>query len=139
MNACCTGCSVPFSARPSIVVTLAPFLHHRERQARIDAAAVNQDGARAALAVIAALLGAGQIEMIAQGIEKRGPRCDAQLALHAVDRDRDCDFPGHRRAPLTISHGDRLRHCQLRSQEIRRSSKRRRVRYFEPGVPGRHT
>jgi hypothetical protein len=48
---------------------LRAILHHREREAGIDAAAVNQNGAGAALAVVAALLGSGEIEIKAQRVE----------------------------------------------------------------------
>ena len=45
-----------------------------ERQARIDAPAVDQHRAGAALAAVAALLGAGEIEPLAQQVEQRYPR-----------------------------------------------------------------
>ena len=48
----------------------------RQRQARQHAAALDQDGAGAALAVVAALLGAGKTDMLAQGVEHRGARID---------------------------------------------------------------
>jgi hypothetical protein len=41
------------------------FLHDSQCQAGIDPPPVDQNGARAALSVIAALLGAGQVEMVA--------------------------------------------------------------------------
>ena len=50
----------------------------REHQAGVDAAAVEQDGAGAALAVVAALLGAGQIEVLAQGVEQGGAVVDVE-------------------------------------------------------------
>ena len=46
----------------------------REREARIDAAAVDNDCARAALAAVAALLGSGQVQPFAEKIEKRDAR-----------------------------------------------------------------
>ena len=45
-----------------------------EREAGIDAPAVDQDGAGAALAAVAALLGAGQVEALAQEVEQRDAR-----------------------------------------------------------------
>lgn len=42
-----------------------PLVHHSERQARVDPLAVDVDGAGAALAVIAAFLGAGQVKIFA--------------------------------------------------------------------------
>ena len=55
---------------------LGAVLHDRERQAGIDPPPVDQHRAGAALAVIAALLGAGQVEMVAQRVEQRRPRRD---------------------------------------------------------------
>ena len=64
---------------------LRAVLHDRERQAGIDAPAVNQHGAGAALAVIAALFCAGEVEMIAQCVEQRRPRRNREFGLGAVD------------------------------------------------------
>ena len=50
---------------------LRAVVHDGERQARVDAPPVDQHGARAALAVIAAFLRAGQVEMLAQQVEQR--------------------------------------------------------------------
>src|SRR5258708_6834041 len=44
---------------------LGAIVHDRKRQARIDAPSVNQYGAGAALALIAAFLRAGQVEALA--------------------------------------------------------------------------
>ena len=55
------------------------FLHHRERQAGVDAAAVDEHGAGAALAAVAALLGAGQAGVFAQRIEQRDARLEHQF------------------------------------------------------------
>ena len=74
MNACCSGCSAPSRASPSTVVTLGAILHDCQRQAGIDAAVIDQHRAGAALPVIAALLGAGEIEMVAQRVQQRYPR-----------------------------------------------------------------
>ena len=51
-------------------------VHHRQRQARVDPATVDDDRAGAALAVVAALLGAGQVQVFAQRIEQRGARVE---------------------------------------------------------------
>jgi hypothetical protein len=45
-------------------------------------------GAGAALAVIAALLGAGQIEMVAQRVQQSRPRRKLELPFDAVDGQR---------------------------------------------------
>ncbi len=55
-----------------MVVMLVAFVHHGERQAGIDPPPVDHHGAGAALAVVAALLGAGQVQVLAQGVEQRG-------------------------------------------------------------------
>ena len=75
---------------------LAAVLHHGEREARIDAPPVEQHRAGAALAVVATLLGSGQVEMVAQGIEQRGPRRDFELPLHAIDDQANAQLAGRR-------------------------------------------
>ena len=60
---------------------LGAVLHDGEREAGIDAPSVDQDRAGAALAVVAAFLGAGEVEMVAQRIEQGRPRRDGQLAF----------------------------------------------------------
>ena len=90
MKACCIGCSAPSAAaRPSIVVTGRPCAADRQRQAGEDAPAVDEDGAGAALAVVAALLGAGQAEMLAQRVEQRRADVERQAVLLAVDPQGD--------------------------------------------------
>src|SRR5215470_9672733 len=44
-------------------------LHDRQRQARIDALPINQNGARAALAVVTAFFSAGEAKAFAKGVE----------------------------------------------------------------------
>ena len=61
----------------------------RERQAAVRAAAVEQHGAGAALAVVAALLGAGEAEVLAQRVEQRGAGVELERARLAVDGERD--------------------------------------------------
>ena len=60
-------------------------MHDRERQAGNDAPAVQQDGAGAAGAQVAALLGAGEIEVLAQDVEQRLARIEVELPGFAVD------------------------------------------------------
>ena len=55
------------------------ILHHRQGQAGVDPDAVDQDGAGAALAVVAAFLGAGQIEVQAQQVQQRRPGRDREV------------------------------------------------------------
>jgi hypothetical protein len=60
-------------------------LHDRQGEAGVDPPAVGQDGAGPALAVVTALLGAGQAEVLAQGVQERHPRFQLQLVSGAVD------------------------------------------------------
>src|SRR5262249_24905536 len=71
-------------------------LHHRKGEAGIDPPPVRQHGAGAALPVIASLLGAGQIEMIAQCVEERGPWRNAEPPVGAVDVQRYRNLLWHR-------------------------------------------
>ena len=57
---------------------LVALVHHRERQAGVDPPAVDDHRAGAALAVVAALLGAGEMQVLAQRIEQRGAGVDLQ-------------------------------------------------------------
>ena len=61
----------------------------REDEARIDAHVIEQHGARAALADEAALLRAGQPEVVAQDLEERVVRLDLDAARAAVDGQLD--------------------------------------------------
>ena len=85
-------------------------VHHGKRQARVHALAVHMHRAGAALAVIAALLGAGQVQVFAQAIEQRGPRIDAQRIALAVylqgygnRSGRRCRFRLLRKRPVWLS------------------------------------
>ena len=89
MKACCSGCSALALRETFDRRDLRAVLHDREREARIDPPPVDQNGAGAALAVVAALLGAGEVEMETQRVEQRGPRRDGQLARDPVDMKRD--------------------------------------------------
>ena len=81
---------------------LGAVLHDGQRQAGIDAPAVDQHRAGAALAVVAALLGAGQVEVVAQRVEQGRPRRDLELRLDAVDGQRDRNFVRGRDSRLTV-------------------------------------
>ena len=61
----------------------------REELAGVDGSAVEQDGAGAALAAVAAALGAGEVELVAQGAQERPAMVDLQLAGLAVDVEGD--------------------------------------------------
>src|SRR6185503_8357296 len=69
---------------------------HREQQARVRPAPVHEDGAGAALAVVAALLRAGQAEPLAQQVEKGRARVELERVLLAVDAQADArDLGGY--------------------------------------------
>ena len=62
-----------------------------EGEAGVDAAAVDEDGAGAALAVVAAFLAAGEVEVFAEEIEQRGAGVDGEGAGLFVDGEGDGD------------------------------------------------
>lgn len=68
---------------------LAALLHHGQRETRVDPPAVDEDGAGAALAEVAAFLGAGQVQAIAQSVEEGRPHVDREAMLRAVHPERD--------------------------------------------------
>src|SRR5439155_25098537 len=64
-------------------------LHDGEREAGIDAPAVHQHRAGAALTMIAPLLGAAQRKMVPQGVEQRGPGHEIERVTDAIDDKMD--------------------------------------------------
>jgi hypothetical protein len=78
-----------FGSKPFDCRDLGAIFHASQCQAGIDPPSLDQDGAGAALAVIAALFRSGQVEAIAQRVQQRGPRRNGQLALGAVDKKGD--------------------------------------------------
>ena len=70
---------------------LAPLHEGSEREARFHALAVHQHRAGAALAEAAALLRAGQMQVLAQRIEQRGARIERQPMLGSVDAQHDIE------------------------------------------------
>ena len=92
MKACCNGCSVSPLASPSTVRIGLPLRLHREHQAGAHRLAVEDDGAGAADAVLAADMRAGLAAVVADRIDQRLARLDADVVLAAVDRQRDVDF-----------------------------------------------
>src|SRR5262249_58450232 len=76
----------------------AALARERERDAREHRLAVAHDGARAAVALVAALLAAGEAETVAQRLEQRGAGRDgarARVAVHAQAADPG-ECAGHR-------------------------------------------
>src|SRR4030081_3171975 len=51
---------------------LVAFMHHSEAEAGINSLTTNDDGAGATLTVVAALYGAGKLQMFAQRVEQSG-------------------------------------------------------------------
>ena len=78
-----------------------PVVHHRQRQARIDPHPVHQHRAGAALAVITALLGPAEPQVLAQEVEQRGAQADIDPV---IDKRADglvkTQFAG-----LAVEHG----------------------------------
>ena len=96
MKAACSGWSSLASGEALDRRDLAPLHERREREARLHALAVHQHRAGAALAEAAALLRAGQVQVLAQGIEQRGARVERQPVLRPVDAEHDVERSGRR-------------------------------------------
>ena len=80
MKAACTGCSAVAVGEALDGLDLGAVEADGEREAGVDPPAVDEDGAGAALAAVAALLGAGERQAVAQQVEEGHPR--------VVDLDR---------------------------------------------------
>ncbi|EGJ72900.1 putative xanthine dehydrogenase YagT iron-sulfur-binding subunit [Streptomyces sp. Tu6071] len=66
-----------------------------EDEAAVDAASADEHGARAALAVVAALLGAGEAEVFAQQVDERGAVVEGGNVVHgAVDTEGEVRVVG---------------------------------------------
>ena len=103
-NACWSGWSLPPCSMPSIVRDLGAVGLDGEHRARLGAAPVDVDGARAAVAGVAAGVGAGEPERVAQEVDEEEARLDVGLARLAVDGDRDV-LCRHRHAPMRERDG----------------------------------
>jgi hypothetical protein len=73
---------------------LAAVALHGERQAPVHPRAVDEHGARAAGALVAALLGAGEPDLLAQPVEQGGAGMHDRAHRAAVDPDGDVDVVG---------------------------------------------
>ena len=103
---------------------LGVLVHYRQGQAGIDAAAIHQNGAGAALAFVAALLGAGQPQTVPQGVKQGHARFDTQMVAFAVDGQRDRHGriqPSHPAAPIQDCPSQLLPIFAL-GEEIRRQA-----------------
>ena len=81
MNACCSGCSSSPFASPSTVRIWRALRLHREHQAGAHRLAVEQDRAGAADAVLAADMRPGLAAILADRIDQRAARLDADIVL----------------------------------------------------------
>ncbi len=81
---------------------LAPLGLDREHQAGAHRVAVDQHGAGAADAVLAAEMGAGEAAVLAERVGERAPRLDRDRVRRAVHRERDRP-PGHAAAFLSAA------------------------------------
>ena len=84
-----------------MVVTSRPCALGGQRQARQHAACRPPRRCRPARALVAALLGAGQAEVVAQRVEQRHPALQPQPPPGPVDTDRDLEL--HVGPPVTCS------------------------------------
>ena len=103
-NACCIGCRSSPSASPSTVSDLVPARLHGEHEARAHGLAVDQHRARAAHAVLAPEVGAGQAEVLAQEVGQRHAHLGGRLAVVRRSR-RSVDLVGHARSSCRPSRG----------------------------------
>ncbi len=146
---------------------LVVLMHHGERQTGVDAPAVDQHRAGAALPVITPLLGPAQAQVLAQRVEQRGPWIHLKPSHLIVDVQLDRRELRHlalappRGARIRIAHHgppsslgvgvtlDMRRHCGARSTSRSRKNRctaRRkaliRARLTRPGAsarqPGAH-
>jgi hypothetical protein len=64
-------------------------VHDGEREAAVDSPLVDENGAGAALALIAPLFASGEMQVFAQGIEERRAGIDVERVNLAVDSKLD--------------------------------------------------
>ena len=105
-------------ARPSTVVTVAAFALADGDDAGAHLLAVEQHRAGAAVAGVAADLGAGQAELVAQRVGEPPRRIADELALAAVDLQAD-DLP---RCGVARGHG--AYEPRARASRVRVASRR---------------
>ena len=96
MKAACSGWSCVALGQALDGRDLAPLHEGGEREARFHALAVHQHRAGAALAEAAAFLRAGEMQVLAQGVEQRGARIERQPMLGSVDAQHDVERSGRR-------------------------------------------
>ena len=74
----------PFDGRDPVALCMTASVRHET-----DASAIDDDGARAALALIAAFLRAGELQMFAQCVEQRCPGIEFEIVPRAVHGECD--------------------------------------------------
>ena len=97
MNAAWSGMQVVAVGEALDGRDVEAVLRDGEQQAGVRAAAVDEHGARAALAVVAALLRPGEPELLAQHVEERRARVDLDPVVGFVDAEGDVGVMGHTR------------------------------------------
>ena len=111
-----------------MVVISRPLAIDRQQETGVHRAAVDQHGAGAAVAHVAHLLGAGQCEVVAYGVEQRLPRLEQQRMPGAVDVQRAADSRG-------IGRSISRRHDVLSFPLIQAPSKHELCRRAQRGLP----
>ena len=106
-KAVCIGWRSSPSARPSMVLIVGAVGLDGEHRAGLDRPAIDVDGAGAALAGVAADVGAGQVEILAQGLDEESSRLDVELVGRPIDDERDVLAHGHE--PPAARGGERSR------------------------------
>ena len=111
MNACWTGCRVPVRCRDAFHgCDLAAARLVGQRRAGIDRRVVGEHGAGAAFGPVAADLGAGESQPVADRLGQGLAGRHVDAARLAVDVERDQPFDAaHRRARLARLHGEHVR------------------------------
>src|SRR5580704_2893228 len=81
------GMQLPTLLQPFDGRDLVALMHDGEREARVHAPSVHMHGARAALPVVATLLGSEEMYVLANCIEKRDARFKPQAVLAPIDSE----------------------------------------------------
>ena len=122
MKPCCTGSSTPSCSRPSTVRTSWPPAIAASTVHDFTGSPSIQHHAGAAVAGVAAPVGAGQAEHVAQEVHEQQPALDLPGDLAAVDGHRDL----HRRAPFAVFRTTR----STARRSVRRVSSSARCRLY---------
>jgi hypothetical protein len=90
-----------------------------ECEAAVDPAAVDEDGACTALAVVAALLGAGQAELVAQEVEQGETGVDDEAVMLAVDAEGERQMLGLKAAGIVRRRAQKWARQSTQSSHVR--------------------